>query len=150
MLKCNALDFHLWFGLFLIDKSTKTKPTVKSGNIGYCRTVTQSQWCARFDLVTSPCYQAPGDLWVKLTKVKGSMIIGLFSLLRSQSGRPKLALEQPDKSWKVPDVLFQKQPFKGVLKKRRCEYMQQIFRRTLMPKCDFEILKSHFGMGVLL
>ena len=31
----------------------------------------------------------------------------------------------------------QKQPPRGVLKKRCSENMQQIYRRTLMPKCDF-------------
>ena len=31
----------------------------------------------------------------------------------------------------------QKQPSRGVLKKRCSENMQQIFRRTPMPKCDF-------------
>ena len=37
----------------------------------------------------------------------------------------------------------QRQPFRGVLSKRRSEKMQQIYRRTTMPK-------SHFGKGVLL
>ena len=51
---------------------------------------------------------------------------------------------------------FQKQPFRGVLKKRYSENMQQIYRRTRMTKCDFNkvakatLLKWHFGMGVLL
>ena len=31
----------------------------------------------------------------------------------------------------------QKQPSRGVLKKRCCENMQQIYRRTPMPNCDF-------------
>ena len=31
----------------------------------------------------------------------------------------------------------QKQPFRGVLRKRCSENMQQIYRRTPMPKCDF-------------
>ena len=31
----------------------------------------------------------------------------------------------------------QKQPSGGVLKKRCSENMQQIYRRTPMPKCDF-------------
>ena len=43
---------------------------------------------------------------------------------------------------------IQKQPSIGVLKKRCSENMQQIYRRTLMPKAT--ILKSLFGMGVLL
>ena len=48
-----------------------------------------------------------------------------------------------------------KQPSRGVLGKRFSENMQQIYRRTPMPKCDFNtvaatLLKSHFGMGVLL
>ena len=36
---------------------------------------------------------------------------------------------------------------------KRCyENMQQIYRIAPMPKCDFKatLLKSHFGMGVLL
>ena len=31
----------------------------------------------------------------------------------------------------------QKQPSRGVSKKRCSENMQQIYRRTHMPKCDF-------------
>ena len=48
---------------------------------------------------------------------------------------------------------FQEQPSSGVLRKRFSENIQQIYRRTPMPKCDFNkvaLLKSHFGMGVLL
>ena len=54
----------------------------------------------------------------------------------------------------------QKQPPKGVLKKKCPENMQQIYRRTPMPKFDFNkvalqrtlqrTLKSQFGMIVLL
>ena len=33
--------------------------------------------------------------------------------------------------------ITQKQPHRGVLKKRCSENMQQIYRRTPMPKCDF-------------
>ena len=51
-----------------------------------------------------------------------------------------------------------KQPSRGVLKKRCSENMQQIYKRTPMPKCVISIklqskatlLKSQFGMGVLL
>ena len=32
----------------------------------------------------------------------------------------------------------QKQPPRGVLKKKRSENMQQIYIRTPMPKCDFK------------
>ena len=32
---------------------------------------------------------------------------------------------------------LQKQPFRGVLRKRCSENMEQIYRRTPMPKCDF-------------
>ena len=32
---------------------------------------------------------------------------------------------------------YQNQPSRGVLKKRYSENMQQIYRRTAMPKCDF-------------
>ena len=36
--------------------------------------------------------------------------------------------------------------------KKGFENMQQIYRIAPMPKCDFKatLLKSHFGMGVLL
>ena len=34
-------------------------------------------------------------------------------------------------------VIFQEQPSRGVLKKRCSENMQQIYRRTPMPKCNF-------------
>ena len=33
--------------------------------------------------------------------------------------------------------IMQKQPSRGVLRKRCSENMQQIYRRTPMPKCDF-------------
>ena len=32
---------------------------------------------------------------------------------------------------------LQKQPFRGALSKRCSENMQQMYRRTPMPKCDF-------------
>ena len=50
----------------------------------------------------------------------------------------------------------QKQAFRGVLTKRCCENMHQIYSRRPMPNCDFNkvakatLLKSHFGMCVLL
>ena len=33
----------------------------------------------------------------------------------------------------------QKQPSRGVPRKRCSEYMQQIYRRTPMPKCDLRV-----------
>ena len=49
----------------------------------------------------------------------------------------------------------QKQPSRGVLRKRCSENMQQIYIRTLMPKhaehsCKATLLKSYFGTDVLL
>ena len=35
------------------------------------------------------------------------------------------------------DFKLQKRPFRGVLEKKCSENMQQIYRRTPMPKCDF-------------
>ena len=35
------------------------------------------------------------------------------------------------------NILIQKQPFRGVLLKRCSENMQQIYRRTPIPKYDF-------------
>ena len=37
----------------------------------------------------------------------------------------------------VQICVIEKQPPRGVFKKRRSENMQQIYSRTLMPKCDF-------------
>ena len=37
----------------------------------------------------------------------------------------------------TPLISLQKQPFRGVLVERCSENMQQIYRRTPMPKCDF-------------
>ena len=44
----------------------------------------------------------------------------------------------------------QKKLFKGVLRKSCSENTQQIYRRTTMPKCKATLLKSYFGMCVLL
>ena len=45
----------------------------------------------------------------------------------------------------------QKKPSLGLLMKRCSDNMQQIYRRTFMLKCcKATLLKSHFGMGVLL
>ena len=65
--------------------------------------------------------------------------------------------------WKMKGVTkfsdFRKQPSRGVLRKRCSENMPQIYRRTPIPKCDFNkvalqrkatLLKSHFGIGILL
>ena len=38
---------------------------------------------------------------------------------------------------KNKNIYLQKQPSRGVLKKRCSENMQQIYRRTLMPKREF-------------
>ena len=46
---------------------------------------------------------------------------------------------------------FQKQPFAGVLSKQYSENLQQIYRRTLMPKCYFnKVAKQHGLASVLL
>ena len=50
---------------------------------------------------------------------------------------------------------FQKQPFRNVLEERCSENMQQIYRRTPMPNCDFnnsfiEIAFSHWCSPVNL
>ena len=39
---------------------------------------------------------------------------------------------------------YQKQLSRGVLTKRYSENMQQIYRRTLMPKCDFNKVARNF------
>ena len=63
--------------------------------------------------------------------------------------------------WDHSICKYQKQPSRGILRKRCSENMQKIYRRTPMPKCNFNkvalqlycfaaLLKSYFGMGVLL
>ena len=42
------------------------------------------------------------------------------------------------------NVSIQKQPSRGVLRKGCYENMQQIYRRTLMPKCNFNKVALHF------
>ena len=40
---------------------------------------------------------------------------------------------------------MQKQPSRGVLRKKCSENMQQLYKRTTMPKCDFnKFLKPHY------
>ena len=39
---------------------------------------------------------------------------------------------------------IQKQPHRGVHKKRCSENVQQIYRRTPIPKCDFNKVAKHF------
>ena len=45
--------------------------------------------------------------------------------------------------WAAQRPYSQKQPFRSVLKKRCSENMQQIYRKVLMPKCDFKIALWH-------
>ena len=40
---------------------------------------------------------------------------------------------------------FEKQPFRGVLRKKCSEIMQQIYRRTPMPNCDFNKVTLRHG-----
>ena len=53
-----------------------------------------------------------------------------------------------------PRIKLQKQPSRCVLLKRSSQNMQQIHWRKPMPKPDFNqvatLLKSHFGIGILL
>ena len=57
------------------------------------------------------------------------------SLISSQHHwlRQKLA-DIASKTWNCTE---QKQPFRGVLRKRCSENMQHIYRRTQMPRCEF-------------
>ena len=56
-------------------------------------------------------------------------------------------------------IEIQKQPSRGILRKRRSENMLQIYRRTPMPQYDLNkvalqrkvtLLKSEFDMSVLM
>ena len=41
-------------------------------------------------------------------------------------------------------IYIHKQPPKGVLKRMCSKNMQQIYRRPLMPNCDFNKVAKHF------
>ena len=67
----------------------------------------------------------------------------------------QLRISQNTKIKIIRERNIREQPPRGVPRKRCSENMQQIYRRTPMLKCDFNkaaatLLKSHFGMGVLL
>ena len=47
-------------------------------------------------------------------------------------------------------MLTQRQPSRGVLKKRCSENIQETYRRIPMPNCFATLLKSHFSMGIFL
>ena len=65
--------------------------------------------------------------------------------MKAESGRNKnkaLTLNEArkypysrEKDFKAENI--QKQPSRGVLKEKYSENMQQIYRKTLMPKCNF-------------
>ena len=46
--------------------------------------------------------------------------------------------------WKISPQEIQKQPFGSTLRKRCSENNQQIYRRTLVPKCDFHKVALQF------
>ena len=43
-------------------------------------------------------------------------------------------------------MVLQKQPFRGVLRKRCSENKKQIYRKTPMPKCDFNKVAKQFTL----
>ena len=47
-------------------------------------------------------------------------------------------------------MIVQKEPFRVVFRKRYFENMQQIYRRTSMPKCDFTLRHGCFPVTLLL
>ena len=66
-----------------------------------------------------------------------------------------LTLRQVNNKQVIILHVIQRQPSRGVLRKRFCENMQQVYRRTPILKCDFNkvattLLESRFGMGILL
>ena len=61
---------------------------------------------------------------------------GKSYILQNQKSIFKSTIETKTKT-RGELISFQKQPLNGVLKKMCSENMQQIYRRTPMPKCDF-------------
>ena len=58
--------------------------------------------------------------------------------------RLQLTFSQKRKYILVWSKTDQKQPSTGVLRKKHSENMQQIYRRTPMPKCDFNNVAKHY------
>ena len=50
----------------------------------------------------------------------------------------------------VAKLIFQKQPSRGVLRKRYSENMQQIYRRTPMPMCDLNKVALQYFIEITL
>ena len=80
------------------------------------------------------------SLWLKANKLSLNLTKAKYSLFHAAS--KKIFLREPLPSWKwiiLPLNLgiLLKQPPRGVLKKSCSENKQQIYRRTPMPKCDF-------------
>ena len=86
---------------------------------------------------------ADSGFLIEHIKVITSVEIQKTSILQQSS--PKIRFK-----WNPPFV--QKQPSRGVLRKRCSENIQQICKRKPMPKCNFNRggLKSHFRIGDLL
>ena len=64
-------------------------------------------------------------------KLLSNKLVAIFHLLS------KFSYDSQFFTWCYSVLPFQKQPSRGVLRKRCSENMQQIYRRTPMPKCDF-------------
>ena len=91
------------------------------------------------DLVSS-IYKAS-----KLLKASKSVKVLLYKVLLYSLSLPRILclswlfvkFIQTQKRYPTSSNIKQKQPPRVVLKKRCSENMQQIYRRTTMPKCDF-------------
>ena len=69
--------------------------------------------------------------WAKLTELYGITDIAFIATMITK---------RVPETLKFALMITQKQPPKAVLRKRYSEIMQQINRRTPMPKCDFNKL----------
>ena len=113
-----------------------------------------------FHKILSPRYYVPWkslEEFVKMIVYVASSFIFQFSTCFTKKWTPHRTVTCLRMHFVFKSNL-QKQPSRGALRKRCSKNIQPIYRRTPMPKWFIEItlqlystlLKSHFGMGVLL
>ena len=71
-------------------------------------------------------------------------VVGFVLKLFKDAGWVKAPHVNKTKNTAVAFSIFQKQRSRGILSKRCSENMQQIYRRTPMPKCDFNKVALQF------
>ena len=86
------------------------------------------------DVCQGPWYVSTVSAFIRLYVSARSF--PCISFRTPQINCPQILIDWFDQKWQRMNKI-QKQSTRGVLRKRCSQNMQQIYRRTLMPKCDF-------------